>query len=173
MPKYVKVGVDQWAIATIASGTELLTEGLSGCVALALISDSRFALAHVSSDCDDSNKAAYLVQLQLLFSRMGTVQKAILTCNQSPGATGPVGWLPRFLTNWLASNGVKNVQQYQDTGCRVLNDAMGCGVVTINEDDDRDDYTRGYLTVSGANGAAEAVGTLSPKSRDTGLPDNE
>lgn len=170
MPTYVKVGVDQWAIATIESETQLLTGGLSGCVGLALINGSKFALAHVSSECCETNKDDYLLNLEFLFSRMGTVDKAILTCVQPPGIGGSVGWLPTFLKTWLASKGVQKVLQYTDNGCRVLNDSMGCGVVTINEDDDRESYLRGYLTVNGSKGATEAVGALSAKARETGLP---
>jgi len=66
----VKIGIDQWVIAQTENDTVLLTDGLSGCVALVLESDKLFCLAHVSSECNATNWHNYKIQLRTLLTKM-------------------------------------------------------------------------------------------------------
>jgi len=89
----VAVGLDQWVIAkrwssgpgdaAKPSWTErklpysprsnacLVTSGLSGCIAVGLVSEKLFCLAHVYSGCEKGNWADYKHQLDLPLAVMG------------------------------------------------------------------------------------------------------
>jgi len=103
-PNYevVAVGLNQWAIAnrwstgkhdaapmTFAdkrqkrefskvSKVRLATSGLSGCIAVGLLSDDKFCLMHVYSDCNKTNWPEYNERMAECASRMGQITDAFV-----------------------------------------------------------------------------------------------
>ncbi|MBN7138667.1 hypothetical protein A7A76_06030 [Lysobacter enzymogenes] len=142
MPERVKVGLDEW-VAADARRVELMTDGLSGCVAVGLAGNGKVSLAHVYSECDSDKKwADYLPKLEssLEASGLGDLRgsRAILVCAQGQG-TGKFAnasssddpavkasqfYLPDKLKTWLESKGM-TVETRQDAGCTISADAHG------------------------------------------------
>lgn len=142
MTNKVKVGIDEW-LAGDAGRVSLMTDGLSGCVAVALAGNGKVALSHVSSECNSEEQwAKYKPKLDsaLEASGLGTLsgQSAVLVCNQGGDATGSSAFLPGKLKTWLESKGM-NVEIRQDSGCSIA--ATGCG---LKKNANGDDYRYGY-----------------------------
>jgi hypothetical protein len=101
----VAVGLDQWVIAkrwstgpddaapknfmerrlahSPRSNACLVTSGLSGCIAVGLVSQQSFCLAHVYSGCEKSNWASYKHQLDLPVAVMGAAAIATVMLGYS------------------------------------------------------------------------------------------
>lgn len=162
----VKVGLNEWMVAD-AGTTDLVTDGLSGCVAVGLAGNGKVALSHVYSGCD-SEKAwgDYHPKLEaaLESSGLGDLRgkKAVLVCAQGEDAGGQDGWLPAKLKTWLESKGAV-VETRQDNGCRI---SANADVVTstLKKHDTAEYYSHDYKTSRdyglSADPSAEAV-TLS------------
>ncbi|WP_057917144.1 hypothetical protein [Lysobacter antibioticus] len=162
----VKVGLNEWMVAD-AGTTDLVTDGLSGCVAVGLAGNGKVALSHVYSGCD-SEKAwgDYHPKLEaaLESSGLGDLRgkKAVLVCAQGENAAGQDGWLPGKLKTWLESKGAV-VETRQDNGCRI-SAAADVVASTLKKHDTAENYSHGYQTSRdyglSADPSAEAV-TLS------------
>ena len=163
----VKVGLDEW-MAGDASKTDLITDGLSGCVAVGLAGNGRVALSHVFSGCDAGNWEDYRTRLDeaLAASDLGDRPQAVLVCAQGDSQLGSNAWLPWKLKDWLHGHGIE-AQIRQDNGCRIAGGEAGLRC-TLKQADREDDYRYGYQVSSDAGEAASRVGALSDQAKPAG-----
>ena len=167
----VKVGLDEWIVAD-ASKTDLMTEGLSGCVAVGLAKGGKISLAHVFSDCTAANWDAYKNKLDaaLTASGMGDLHgsKAVLVCSQGDITAGSSAYLPQKLKGWLEAQGAE-VSIHKDNGC-----TMSAGGVdltcSLKKDVDADLYRFGFKTSSDEPEGVSHRGKLSDGAKAAGLP---
>jgi len=163
----VKVGLDEWMTAD-ASRTDLITDGLSGCVAIGLAGNGKVALSHVFSDCNAGNWETYRAKLDqaLAASALGDKPQAVLVCAQGDARLGSNAWLPWQLKDWLHGHGIE-AEIRQDNGCRI---GAGDGGLrcTLKQADREDDYRYGYRVSSDAGDAAGLVGALSDQAKPAG-----
>ena len=163
----MKVGLDQWIVANVSEHVDLVTNGLSGCVALGLMGSEQFGLAHVFSDCTEKTWAEYERQLEILLGVMEKKEKlkdASLTISE-----GTPHWLPDTLKNWLLEKKLPNnkILTYHASGCRLAySSAMGEVEVFEYEHDNKQLYTKGYAKASNAGKAIDAWGKLSNHAAD-------
>jgi hypothetical protein len=165
--RVVKVGLDQWIVASASKHVDLITNGLSGCVGLGLISPEQFCLAHVFSDCTEKTWAEYKGQLDILLRVMekkAKLKEASLTISE-----GTPNWLPETLKNWLLENKLPNnkILTYRASGCRLAySSAMSEVEVFEYEHDNKELYTKGYSKASNAGQFIDGWGTLSNHAAD-------
>jgi hypothetical protein len=174
----IRVGMDQWAISNPAK-SELLTDGLSGCVALAYWTTAQFALAHVASDAMKLPKlwSHYTHELNLMFLILtggGAITGASLVYADD-GKTDLVSALELY----LAQKGVDPIEIRKDAGCRLRqytppfsrNQPPKMSCIGKKNDLKPDDYARGYAVVSVAGtGRLDNFGKLSREAADSNLP---
>jgi len=80
----VFVGLDQWVMTDInecGTNVGLFTGGLSGCVAIALIGETKACLAHLYSRCNVDNWVEYAHQLDLALVWMRRNGGSVISCN--------------------------------------------------------------------------------------------
>lgn len=162
MTEHIKVGLDQWVTAD-ARTTELMTDGLNGCVALGLAGNGKISLAHVYSDCNkDSQWEKYLPKLEASLEAAGLGdlhgKKAVLVCSQGQGAgkfanasgsddpsvKSSQYYLPDKLKVWLESKGMV-VESRQDAGCSIST-ADGAIACALKKDSSADRFRYDYST---------------------------
>jgi hypothetical protein len=171
MNETVKVGLDEWIVAD-RTRTDLMTDGLSGCVAVGLSKGDKLSLAHVYSDCTPDHWEAYKEKLQtaLTASGMGDLHgsKAVLVCSQDGSIDGKSGYLPRQLKGWLEEKGAE-VSIQQDNGC-MISAAHGPMICTLKKDVDADLYRYGFKTSSDEPEGMSQRSKLSGEAKAAGLP---
>ena len=167
----VKVGLDEWIVAD-RTKTDLMTDGLSGCVAVGLAKGDKISLAHVYSDCTADNWDAYKGKLDaaLTASGMGDLHgsKAVLVCSQGDITEGSSAYLPQKLKGWLEEKGAEVTIQ-KDNGCMV-SAADGALTCTLKKDVDADLYRYGFKTSSDEPDGMSHRGKLSAQAMGAGLP---
>lgn len=118
----IKVSLDEWAVADRSTRTELMTDGLSGCVAIALKSDSRVGLTHVYSGALD-HFADYREPLQAFARQVangGQITEAYLVDNGNVRAHGQQQTLLEMIRPCLNDSGVIRPGAFvalTDNGC--------------------------------------------------------
>ncbi len=171
MNEKVKVGLDEWIVAD-RTKTDLMTDGLSGCVAVGLAKGDKVSLAHVFSDCTAANWDAYKGKLDaaLTASGMGDLHgsKAVLVCSQGDISEGKSGYLPQKLKGWLEEKGAE-VSIQKDNGC-MISAAGGALACTLKKDADADLYRYGFKTSSDEPEGMSHRGRLSADTKAAGLP---
>lgn len=149
MNEKVKVGLDEWIVADSTS-TDLLTDGLNGCVAVGLAKGDRISLAHVYSDCTAETWDAYKDKLESALARSGMDDlhgtRAVLVCAQGDITVGKEAFLPQTLKTWLQEKGAE-VVILKDTGCTITaaDGPLNC---TLKKTADADLYRYGFKTSS-------------------------
>lgn len=171
MNEKVKVGLDEWIVAD-RTRTDLMTDGLSGCVAVGLAKGDKISLAHVYSDCTAANWDVYKGKLDaaLTASGMGDLHgsKAVLVCSQDASMDGKSSYLPRQLKGWLEEKGAE-VSIQQDNGC-MISAAQGPLICTLKKNVDADLYRYGFKTSSDEPEGMSHRGKLSAHAMGAGLP---
>jgi hypothetical protein len=171
MNEKVKVGLDEWIVAD-RTKTDLMTDGLSGCVAVGLAKGDKVSLAHVFSDCTADNWDAYKDKLDkaLTASGMGDLHgsKAVLVCSQGDITAGSSAYLPQTLKGWLEDKGAE-VSILKDNGC-TMSAAGGSLTCTLKKDVDPDLYRFGFKTSSDEPDGMSHRGKLSDGAKAAGLP---
>ena len=171
MNEKVKVGLDEWVVAD-RTKTDLMTDGLSGCVAVGLAKGDKLSLAHVYSDCTAANWDTYKDKLDaaLTASGMGDLygSKAVLVCSQGDISEGKSGYLPQKLKGWLEEKGAEVTIQ-KDSGC-MISAADGALTCTLKKDVDADLYRFGYKTSTDEPEGMSHRGKLSGEAKAAGLP---
>ena len=171
MNEKVKVGLDEWIVAD-CTRTDLMTDGLSGCVAVGLAKGDKISLAHVFSDCTADNWDAYKGKLDaaLTASGMGDLHgsKAVLVCSQGDITAGSSAYLPQKLKGWLEEKGAE-VSIQKDNGC-MMSVADGPLTCTLKKDADPDLYRFGFKTSSDEPDGMSHRGKLSDGAKAAGLP---
>ena len=171
MNEKVKVGLDEWVVAD-RTKTDLMTDGLSGCVAVGLAKGDKISLAHVFSDCTAANWDTYKDKLEtaLTASGMGDLHgsKAVLVCSQGDISAGSSAFLPQKLKGWLEEKGAE-VSIQKDNGC-MISAAGGALACTLKKDADADLYRYGYKTSTDEPEGMSHRGKLSADAKAAGLP---
>ena len=123
-PTTIKVSLDETVIIDRRSNAELMTDGLSGCVAVALKSGDRIGLTHVYSDAlgrFDDYKAP-LAAFAREVANGGEITEAYFVHNNNVRRQGEAHNLPELIQNHLADNGaVKRsaMLELTDNGCSI------------------------------------------------------
>ncbi|MGJ7902660.1 XVIPCD domain-containing protein [Lysobacter sp. 1R34A] len=165
----VKVGLDEW-LAADPKQTELITDGLLGCVAVALTGKDRIALTHVYDVAKDGELwPGYREKLDdaLQASQLGEPKDIRAVLVYSDHTSGP---LCERIGSWLSQHGIQS-QRRQDDGCRV-SDSVSGPIVVGKSLDRSDDYTYGYRTTSEADlpvarsALSKDAGAATPALRD-------
>jgi hypothetical protein len=171
MNEKVKVGLDEWIVAD-RTKTDLMTDGLSGCVAVGLAKGDKISLAHVFSECTADNWDAYKDKLDkaLTASGMGDLHgsKAVLVCSQGGITEGSSAYLPQKLKGWLEDKGAEVTIQ-KDNGC-MISAADGHLACTLKKDVDADLYRFGFKTSSDEPEGMLQRSKLSGDAKAAGLP---
>jgi hypothetical protein len=171
MNEKVKVGLDEWIVAD-RTRTDLMTDGLAGCVAVGLAKGDKVSLAHVYSNCTPDTWDAYKDTLDkaLTASGMGDLHgsKAVLVCSQGDITEGKSAYLPQQLKGWLESKGAE-VSIHKDNGCMV-SAADGPLACTLKKDVDADLYRFGFKTSSDEPEGMSQRSKLSGEAKAAGLP---
>ncbi len=171
MNEKVKVGLDEWIVAD-RTKTDLMTDGLSGCVAVGLAKGDKISLAHVYSNCTADNWDTYKGKLDtaLTASGMGDLHgsKAVLVCSQGDISDGKSGYLPQKLKGWLEEKGAE-VSIQKDNGC-MISAAGGTLACTLKKNVDADLYQYGFKTSSDEPEGMSHRGKLSADAKGAALP---
>lgn len=171
MNEKVKVGLDEWIVAD-RTKTDLMTDGLSGCVAVGLAKGDKISLSHVYSDCTADNWDAYKGKLDaaLTASGMGDLHgsKAVLVCSQGDITEGSSAYLPQKLKGWLEEKGAE-VSIQKDNGC-TMSAADGHLTCTLKKDVDPDLYRYGFKTSTDEPEGMSQRSKLSGDAKAAGLP---
>ncbi|MGO1071867.1 hypothetical protein [Lysobacter sp. CA199] len=144
----VKVGADEWLVAD-AGKTKLMTDGLSGCVAIALSKDDKIALAHVYSDCSQKN------------GNWGAYEAALDKALEKSGFGGADGanafvvysdlsdrWLAGKIEDWLERKGF-DPEGAIAPGC-AIGQADGRLDFSLKSERTKAEYLHGYRTSADA-----------------------
>lgn len=144
----VKAGLDEW-LAADPKQTDLITDGLLGCVAVGLIGNERIALTHVYSESDDDSRwPGYISQLDhaLQASNLGESKDIHAVLVYSDHTSEP---LCGRIEDWLRKHGIPPPEKREDDGCRVSDSTFGL-TVTDKSHDSQSEYRYGYLTTRDA-----------------------
>ncbi|WP_152566156.1 XVIPCD domain-containing protein [Lysobacter antibioticus] len=146
----VKVGLDEW-LAADPKQTDLITDGLLGCVAVGLTGKDRIALTHVYDEAkDQAFWPGYQEKLDaaLQASNLGEPDevRAVLVYSDHTSEA-----LCGRIEKWLQRHGIES-ERREDDGCRV-SDSTPKPAVTIKSEDSSDEYMYGYLTTRDSDAA--------------------
>lgn len=127
-PVVIKVSLDEAVIIDRRTRAELMTDGLSGCVAVALKSGDRIGLTHVYSDAlgrFDDYKAP-LAAFARDVANGGEITEAYLVHNNNQRQSGHARNLPEMIRDHLVEQGVAKgkVTELPDNGCTIANDGL-------------------------------------------------
>ena len=151
----VKVGLDEFIVAD-PKRTDLITDGLSGCVAVGLSGQGRISLAHVYSNCNSDNWPAYEERLQESLVRSGIggpdlgkplagVQAAVVLSEDQPT------WLSKQLESWLTEKGASVQTQLSTAGCRIGANEGELSCIPRNGNQPQPYYRYDYATSADAH----------------------
>jgi hypothetical protein len=140
----VKVGLDEW-LAADPKQTDLITDGLLGCVAVGLTGKDRIALTHVYDEAkDEALWPSYQEKLDeaLQASRLGEPKdiRAVLVYSDPTS-----GLLCDRIEDWLSQRGIHS-ERRMDDGCRVCAVKQDAVVRDKSADQQSSDYSYGYRT---------------------------
>lgn len=140
----VKVGLDEWLTAD-PKQTELITDGLLGCVAVGFVGKDRIALTHVYDEAKDAALwPGYRKKLDeaLEASQLGEPKdvRAVLVYSDPTS-----GLLCDRIETWLSQRGIAS-ERRMDDGCRVCAVEQGVVVRAKGTDQQGGDYSYGYRT---------------------------
>ncbi len=164
----VKVGLDEWVVVSrgaLGRQVDLCTAGLSGCVAVVLMSAGQACLSHVFSACDnDGAWTLYQHQLELpvtVMRQISPVTSAALVYSE-----GTPKFLPGKIREWLTGLvGGDSVREFQASGVRISWHSLGYWAVISKEADaNQAAYTHGYLTTASGTASIDNWGSLSGSS---------
>jgi hypothetical protein len=129
MPDTIKVSLDEWATLQRGNGAELMTDGLAGCVAVAVRTDDRVALTHVYSDALDRFDV-YRDQIRDFVAGVGgrdAIRELHLVHNGNPVRPGQEHNLAGMIQQHLVDQNVVHadrVRTHVDSGCAIGDDGF-------------------------------------------------
>lgn len=168
----VKVSLDEWATVRRNSGAELMTDGLSGCVAVAVRTDDRIALTHVFSDAYDRKQTAtgiedrfdaYKGDLSRFIESVGgrdAIREVHLVHNGNPIAMGRERNLAGLIEDhFVQSNAVHadRIRTHVDNGCTITSDNL-----YLKGTDNQALYVGGYTNTALAGLQADLAEGIKP-----------
>lgn len=154
----VKVSLDEWATVRSNAGAELMTDGLSGCVAVAVRTDDRIALTHVFSDAYDRKQTAtgtedrfdaYKGDLSRFIESVGgrdAIREVHLVHNGNPIAMGRERNLAGLIEDhFVQGNAVHadRIRTHVDSGCTITADDL-----FLKRTDNQALYVGGYTNTT-------------------------
>ncbi len=140
----IKVSLDEWATVRRNAGAELMTDGLAGCVAVAVRTDDRIALTHVYSDALDRFDN-YKDQIRDFVAGVGgrdAIRELHLVDNGNPIPQGQNRNLTGMIEDHLVAQNTVHadrVRTHTDNGCTIANDGF-----YLKGQDNPALYVRGY-----------------------------
>lgn len=152
----VKVSLDEWAIVDRDKGVELMTDGLSGCVAVGIRTRDRLALTHVYSDAID-RFGDYRDQIGKFVASVGAkadIAELHIMHNGNPVSQKHNTHLQGMIEDHLVRSGLVDprvVYRHVDNGCTVAD-----GGFYGKRDDNKALYLAGY-TNTALEGASEGM----------------
>jgi hypothetical protein len=175
MPHTIKVSVNEWAILDRNADAELMTDGLSGCVAIAVKTHDRIGLTHVFSGAEDPEKfERYLPDIERFIEKFGgkdAIEELHLVRNSSNVYQEQDNSLTRMLARHLIDHDLANqdsMRIHRDNGCTVNGDNL-----YLCSKDNRGIYNRGFtnteLEYVGAQEKETLSGQLTSGTYDRGL----
>ena len=114
--KYVKIGVDQWAVAD-SEKVELITAGLTGCVALAIYAEGRIGLTHIMPDAPKKWKE-YTAKLDNMIEALEIGDTAMARIVHSDDNKREVDFA-EMVREYCSSKKISDTKRYFGSGCRV------------------------------------------------------
>jgi len=172
-PTTVKVSLDEWATVRRTAGAELMTDGLSGCVAVAVRTDDRIALTHVYSDAytivrgEQGNTDRfddYKTDLSGFIASVGgrdAIREVHLVENGSRVADGRERSLAGLIEDHLvASNAVHadRIRTHDDSGCTITSDDL-----FLKRRDTQSLYVTGYTNTELTGLRTDLAETIAPR----------
>lgn len=172
-PTTVKVSLDEWATVRRNAGAELMTDGLSGCVAVAVRTDDRIALTHVYSDAytivrsEQGNTDRfddYKPDLSSFIASVGgrdAIREVHLVENGSRVAQGREHSLAGLIQNHLVtSNAVHadRIRTHDDSGCTITSDDL-----FLKRRDNQSLYVTGYTNTELTGLRADLAEGIAPR----------
>lgn len=151
MTQRVKVGADEWLVAD-ASKTTLMTDGLSGCVAIGIAAGDKIALAHVYSECSQKNDnwASYEAALDKALADSG-----LAVAKGTPAhvvySDPSDKWLAGHIADWLKDKGFE-VKAQMAPGC-AIGAVDGAVALRPKNESNRAEFLNGYKTSADADAA--------------------
>lgn len=132
MPHTIKVSVNEWAKLDRNADAELMTDGLSGCVAIAVRTDTHIGLTHVYSNADnDPDKfEQYIPSIDNFMAQFGgkeAIREVHLVRNASLYAEELDQSLTRMLAKHLIDKDVASadsIRIHRDNGCTIGNNGL-------------------------------------------------
>ncbi len=152
----VKVSLDEWAVVNRDKGVELMTDGLSGCVAVGIRTRDRLALTHVYSDAIDRFDA-YKEQIGTFVASVGAkadIAELHIMHNGNPVSQKHGTHLQGMIEDHLVRSGLVDprvVHRHVDNGCTVAD-----GGFYGKRDDNKALYLAGYTNTT-LEGASEGM----------------
>lgn len=152
----VKVSLDEWAIVRRDAGVELMTDGLSGCVAIGIRTGDKLALTHVYSDAID-HFDDYRGQLGTFAESVGSkaeITEVHIMHNGNPLSQKHGTHLQGMIEDHLVHSRLVNpgvVHRHVDNGCTVADTGF-----YGKQDDNKALYVGGYTNTL-LEGAPEAI----------------
>lgn len=172
----IKVSIDQWVVVS-KSRTDLFTDNLNGCVAIAVESDQQIALTHVLAGVNAGQEwPQYTHNLDLMLIVMrkrSALTKAIVFFVEDQPTS-----LVTSIETYLATKNIPDIKRVANApGCRVSTATVAFGprrgvavmsTTTRQEDGTRFDYsTSNFVRVSTAGtGLVDNWGKLQPNAMD-------
>ena len=153
----VKVSLDEWAVVHRSAGVELMTDGLSGCVAIGIRTGDKLALTHVYSDAID-HFDDYRAPIGKFVESVGSraeITEVHIMHNGNPTSQKHGTHLQGMIEDHLVSTGLVDpgvVHRHVDNGCTVADSGF-----YGKRDDNKALYVGGY-TNTALDGAPEAIG---------------
>jgi hypothetical protein len=150
----VKVSLDEWAEMRRGANAELMTDGLSGCVAVAIRTDDKIALTHVYSDAynfkrnehgEEDRFDAYKSQLGEFVASVGSrdaIREVHLVHNGNPVAERRERNLAGMIEDHLVKTGAVHgdrIRTHIDSGCTITDSDF-----YTKSRDNQQLYVRGY-----------------------------
>lgn len=157
----IKVGIDECVVVD-AQDNQLMTDGLTGCVAVGLSQGGKIALAHVYSECNEGNWASYRDNLRKTFDDAGidmSKAQTILVCSQGFQGKGSDAWLPNQLKSWLEKE-TAGVHTEKSGGCCLSATQEGLQYMTKTSHNGKF-FDEGYATSTELGPELKAHGRLS------------
>jgi hypothetical protein len=131
MPHTIKVSVNEWAVLDRDADAELMTDGLSGCVAIAARTHDHIGLTHVFSGAEDPKKfERYLPEIEGFIDRLGgkdAIEELHLVRNSSNVYQEQDNSLTRMIARHLIDNDLVDqgsIRIHRDNGCTITGENL-------------------------------------------------
>jgi hypothetical protein len=132
MPHTIKVSVNEWAVLHRKADAELMTNGLLGCVAIAVRTDTHVGLTHVFSNANNDTQkfAEYIPDINRFMAQFGgndKIREVHIVRNLNEKLSEGDNSLTRMLAKHLIDHDLAKpdaIRMHRDNGCTVNNSGL-------------------------------------------------